>query len=185
MDFSRYSGTPVQIAVDLVNTLNPVNGSDELRNPEDVGTFANQYASVWPHPDWVVTEADLHEVRALRSRLRNVFLAKDLEGAAAVLNAVLADSSTTPRVSLHHGDPHLHFESTQATPVRWLGATAAMGLSTLLCDDGLERFGTCDSSTCEDVFIDSSRNKSRKRCSDTCATRENVAAYRKRNADDS
>ncbi|NNF63358.1 MAG: CGNR zinc finger domain-containing protein, partial [Acidimicrobiia bacterium] len=35
-----------------------------------------------------------------------------------------------------------------------------------------------------DVFIGTSRNKSRRRCSDTCATRENVAAYRKRQSDD-
>ena len=184
MDFSRYSGIPVQIAVDLVNTLDPIDGSDALASPSDVGDFANRYATVWPHPDWEVTEADLHEVRALRSRLRKVFEAEDIGVAAQELNTVLADSSATPRVSLHHDVPHLHFESMQATPVRWLGATAAMGLSTLLCDNGMERFGVCDSNSCADVFIDTSRNKSRRRCSDTCATRENVAAYRKRQSDD-
>ncbi len=57
-----------------------------------------------------------------------------------------------------------------------------MGLAVVLVDHGMERFGVCASSTCEDVFVDSSRNRSRRHCSGTCNTRENVAAYRRRKA---
>jgi predicted RNA-binding Zn ribbon-like protein len=55
-----------------------------------------------------------------------------------------------------------------------------MGLSVVLIETGLDRFGTCASSTCDDVYVDTSRNRSRRHCSDTCSTRENVAAYRRR-----
>jgi len=82
---------------------------------------------------------------------------------------------------VHAGaEPHLHFEPMDASPARWLGAVTAMGLSTVLIEDGLDRFGMCGSTTCDDVFVDTSRNKSRRHCSDTCTTRENVAAYRER-----
>jgi predicted RNA-binding Zn ribbon-like protein len=46
---------------------------------------------------------------------------------------------------------------------------------------GLERVSTCHSSTCEDVFIDLSRNHSRMFCSPSvCGNRESQRAYRAR-----
>ncbi|CAN5768492.1 hypothetical protein BH23ACT5_BH23ACT5_02510 [soil metagenome] len=50
----------------------------------------------------------------------------------------------------------------------------------LVADEGLARLGVCASNTCDDVFIDTSRNRSRRHCTTTCGTRENVAAYRRR-----
>jgi predicted RNA-binding Zn ribbon-like protein len=58
-----------------------------------------------------------------------------------------------------------------------------MGLTVAIIEGGYERFGTCSSSTCDDVFVDGSRNRSRRHCSDTCTTRENVAAHRARQRD--
>jgi predicted RNA-binding Zn ribbon-like protein len=67
--------------------------------------------------------------------------------------------------------------------VSWLGAITAMGLASVIVENGVERFGVCDSSGCNDVYIDTSRNRSRRHCSNTCSTREAVAAYRKRQTD--
>jgi predicted RNA-binding Zn ribbon-like protein len=113
--------------------------------------------------------------------LREVFNAADEREAAASLNAVLEAVSAMPRVSVH-GDrrPHLHFEPEGGSPARWLGAVGAMGLTTALIEGGFERFGRCASTTCDDVFVDTSRNRSRLHCSDSCTTREGVAAYRRR-----
>jgi predicted RNA-binding Zn ribbon-like protein len=69
------------------------------------------------------------------------------------------------------------------SPSRYLGAITAMGLSVALIEGGFDRFGICQSSTCADVFVDTSRNRSRLHCSDTCTTRENVAAHRARRRD--
>jgi predicted RNA-binding Zn ribbon-like protein len=55
-----------------------------------------------------------------------------------------------------------------------------MGLSTLVCDLGATRLGVCDASSCTNVFVDTSPNRSRRYCSDRCSSRENVAAYRAR-----
>ena len=182
MDFSHYSDAPVQVAVDLVNTLDVVAGDDSLATPDDVTLFLEMHdEGDWCRPGWRAQEGDLHEVRALRARLRKVFEAADETAAAAVINGILADVEAVPRLSVHAGaEPHLHFEPQDGSPARWLGAVTAMGLSVALIEGGFERFGTCQSTTCEDVFVDTSRNKSRRHCSDTCTTRENVAAYRAR-----
>lgn len=181
MDFAHYTDEPVQMAVDLVNTLAEYAGEEHLAAPEDVANFLTEHATGWLDvPDRVKTK-DLHEIRALRSQLREVFTATDEKAAADMLNEILADVAAIPRVSMHAGaDPHLHFEPRDGSPARWLGAVTAMGLSAVLVEDGLDRYGICRSSTCDDVFVDTSRNRSRRHCSDTCTTRENVAAYRER-----
>jgi len=182
VDFSHYSDAPVQIAVDLVNTRNPITDADMLASESDVTAFLNTHGDgEWCRPSGFATETDLHEVRALRARLREVFKAADDVGSAEIINGILTDVGAVPRLSVHAGAaPHMHFEPRDGAPARWLGAVTAMGLSVALIEGGFERFGTCGSSTCEDVFVDTSRNKSRRHCSDTCTTRENVAAYRAR-----
>ena len=182
MDFSHYTDQPIQTAVDLVNTYEDFNAVEHLDTTDDLSEFLASHAPDFDPPAGSVTEKDLHEVRAVRSRLREVFTATDDPAAAAAVNALLVDVGATPRVSLHGEGPHLHFEPDHATAARWLGAVTAMGLGVAMIEGGLDRLGVCDSSSCGDVFIDTSRNRSRRFCSDTCATRENVAAYRARKA---
>jgi predicted RNA-binding Zn ribbon-like protein len=56
-----------------------------------------------------------------------------------------------------------------------------MGLAMAFLDLGADRFGTCADPRCGGgVFIDTSRNRSRRYCSDRCASRANVAAHRER-----
>jgi predicted RNA-binding Zn ribbon-like protein len=59
-------------------------------------------------------------------------------------------------------------------------AGAAMGLAVRLAELGLERFGVCQAAPCTGVFVDTSANRSRRYCSDRCASRANVVAYRAR-----
>jgi predicted RNA-binding Zn ribbon-like protein len=180
VDFSHYTDAPVRMAVDLVNTLDAVDATERLQSAADVSSFLDQHSSDWPYAVASISEKDLHEVRAMRLRLRAVFDAADEDEAANELNTIMEDVSATPRISTHSGEAHLHFEPTETSAARWIGAVAAMGLSVVLIETGLDRFGTCASSTCEDVYVDTSRNRSRRHCSDTCSTRENVAAYRRR-----
>ena len=181
MDFAHYTDEPVKMAMDLVNTFEEFAGEEHLSTPGDVLDFLKEHTEQFPRAPDKVREKDLHEIRALRSRLREVFTTGTEGSAARLLNEILDDVAATPRVSVHAGgEPHLHFESMDASPARWLGAVTAMGLSIVLVEDGLDRFGICSSSTCDDVFVDTSRNRSRRHCSDTCTTRENVAAYRQR-----
>ncbi len=180
MDFSHYTDYPVQLAMELVNTQSPVRGEDRLTTVADLSDFVTRMAESWVHPDWRLTDGDVTAVLDLRDRLRRLFEISDDVTAAAVLNEVLAESGAAPRVSLHTGRPHLHFEPVGGTVADWLGALSATGLSFVLAEHGIDRLGTCASSRCGHVFIDASRNRSRRYCSDTCANRENVAAHRRR-----
>lgn len=180
MDFSHYNDQPVQMAVDLVNTYDTVSSQEKLLSPENVSLFVKEAEANWCGPGWAPEESDLREVRALRTRLRSVFEAATETDAAEILNSILADVGAVPRLSVHGEGPHLHFEARGESPARWLGAITAMGLTTAMIEGGFERFGRCGSSTCDDVYVDTSRNKSRRNCSETCTTRENVAAYRSR-----
>jgi predicted RNA-binding Zn ribbon-like protein len=180
MDFSHYNDEPVQMAVDLVNTLDATSGEEKLTSPEDVAEFIRSHNGDWCKPGWKPADIDLHRVRALRSQLRGVFDAADEKEAADLINAVLSDAVAVPRLSLHGEGPHLHFETEEDSPAKWLGAVTAMGLTVAIIEGGYERFGRCNSKTCDDVFVDTSRNRSRRHCTDTCTTRENVAAHRAR-----
>jgi predicted RNA-binding Zn ribbon-like protein len=180
VDFSHYNSQPIQMAIDLVNTLDTVSGEEKLSSPQDVTQFIRSRDRDCCDPDWEADERDLHDVRALRSRLREVFDSANEKAAVKVINTVLGDSGAVPRLSLHGEHAELNFETENGSPSQWLGAVTAMGLTSAIIEGGYERLGRCNASTCDDVFVDSSRNRSRRRCSDTCTTRENVAAHRAR-----
>lgn len=187
MDFSHYSDQTVEMAVDLVNTRSPFDGTDRLTSVDDLVAFLDRYADGWDPGDFVPTkptENDLADVRALRLRLRQVFHAEDADEAAMTINRLLTDVGAVPRVSTHGEGPHLHFEPTGHGVGDWLGAATAMGIATVLVEEGIDRIGVCCAGQCEDVFVDTSRNRSRRHCSTTCTTRENVARYRSRQKDD-
>lgn len=177
MDFTHYTDPPVRLAIDLINTRSMVTGEDRLATPDDLRRFLRDHDG-----DWRVTDSDLERVRSLRERLREALEVPDEARAVEVLNQILREVRAVPRLTVHeHRSPHLHFEPERAEdPAGWLGASAAMGLAVVLCEHRRERFGVCEASDCADVYVDTSRNRSRRYCSDTCTTREGVAAYRRR-----
>lgn len=181
MDFSHYSCEPVSLAVDLVNTDGRLSGRrDELMFMSDLEAFLDRHRHLWMEDSLPPTEEDIEPVRKLRKRLRAVFESTEPESAAVTINELLAGNGAAPRVSTHGGSPHFHFEPSGMTFVRWVSVVAAMGLATVIVDQGVGRLGVCAALDCHDVFLDTSRNKSRRHCSTTCSTRENVAAYRMR-----
>jgi len=181
MDFSHYTDEPVDLAVDLVNT--DETESDEIDDLPRLKEFLSRYESLQPIDLTAAGEDDLLRIHALRDVLREVFDAPDEATAVGHLNGILAENDAIPRLSLHSGAPHLHFEPVGSSVSSWVGAIAAMGLAGVVVDHGISRFGSCQASNCRDVFVDTTRNRSRLHCCGTCSTREAVAAYRKRQAE--
>lgn len=181
VDFSHYTDQPVDLAVALVNTVD-TNG-DALADFGQLKEFLTAYRNLWVGVADAPLKKNLGKVHKLRDSLHQVITAEDDAAASEEVNRILDDYGAAPRVSVHSGHPHLHFEPTGATMVSWLGTTTAMGLASVIVEHGVERFGVCDSGDCEDVYVDTSRNRSRRHCSSTCSTREAVAAYRKRNSE--
>lgn len=181
MNFSHYSCEPVEMAAALVNTDQRAAGKgDWLRDVEHLRAFLEPFAPMWEGETQRLTTGDLDRVKRQRDRLRAVFAATDTERAVADINTLLAEYHATPRVSTHGGEPHLHFEPRGSAVHEWLGVVTAMGLATVMVENGLDRFGVCAADDCADVFVDTSRNRSRRHCSTTCSTRGHVAAHRRR-----
>jgi len=79
--------------------------------------------------------------------------------------------------------PHIHVSRAAAPMADRIAAHLAMGLAELLVSGDSGRLRSCASPTCRDVFLDESRNRSRRYCdSRTCGNRLHVAAYRARKA---
>jgi predicted RNA-binding Zn ribbon-like protein len=181
MDFSHYTTKPVELAVALVNTRGV--DTDTLSESTELSDFLGQFRNLWEGVAKPPRKNEIDDVRALRESLREIIESGDEELASKRVNRLLDAYGATPRLSTHNGTPHLHFEPVESAMICWLGAITAMGLASVIVEHGVERFGVCGSSGCNDVYIDTSRNRSRRHCSNTCSTREAVAAYRKRKTD--
>src|SRR5207244_7181072 len=94
---------------------------------------------------------------------------------------LLAQSSARPQLAAHDGLWHLHLPPPESPLVAHMAAEAAMGLASVIRDHGLERLRVCAATGCLRVFVDTSRNRSRRYCNpDICGNRTNVAAFRAR-----
>jgi len=61
-----------------------------------------------------------------------------------------------------------------------IASATAMSLLEAIRTDGWERFGLCAGAPCCCVFVDRSKNRSRRFCSDLCADRVAQALHRRR-----
>ncbi|MEU8568421.1 CGNR zinc finger domain-containing protein [Streptomyces pathocidini] len=182
MELAYYS----DFAVRLVNSEDPSRGNDELTSVEAVRAL---FGGAWQAARRA-TEADVTRLRAVRTRLRAVFEAAgegDEVRAVDLLNALLMEFPVSPQISGHEtrdedGRPHwhLHIADHPANATAGFAATASMGLAFQLTELGVDRLGICQAAPCRNAYLDTSTNRSRRYCSDRCATRANVAAYRAR-----
>jgi predicted RNA-binding Zn ribbon-like protein len=169
------------LAVALVNTDVPHRADDDALT--DVASLRDLLGH---HKTWAerATADDVATLRALRRPLRAVFeRAAGGDHAAAVdqLNALLQTAVIRPQISGHDAqDWHLHISEGAVDVATAYAAAALMGIAVTVSEVGLDRFGTCQAPSCDNVFIDTSTNRSRRYCSERCATRANVAAYRAR-----
>jgi predicted RNA-binding Zn ribbon-like protein len=125
---------------------------------------------------------DLGELKTVIEKLHAVFATQDTKMVAQLLNALLSEYASAPRLS-SHGDTlwHLHVDSNDHAPwAEWFAASSALALATLLAEKQRSPGGLCASPTCKRPFIDLGKGGGRNYCSPRCATRERVAAYRKR-----
>lgn len=173
MDFVRYA----EAAADLVNT--DLVGADG----PDLAALRGHLADRQRLLDQC-TERDCVELDTFRASVRPVFAASaghDHDAVVTGLNRLLQRHPITPQISDHEPDNlHLHVATSAASVADLLISEALLGLATLVCDLGADRLGGCAAQRCDNVFVDTSPNRSRRYCSDRCSSRANVAAYRAR-----
>ncbi|MFB7899187.1 CGNR zinc finger domain-containing protein [Streptomyces xiamenensis] len=102
--------------------------------------------------------------------------------AAHALNRLLADCGARPRLSRHDGQPwHLHVDrGDDAGWADWFLASSALALAQVLTEYGRATWGTCASPRCGTLFLGTGPGSPRRYCSPACASRERVAAHRRR-----
>ena len=166
--------------VELINT-GRAGSADQLRNAADLQRLADRYAFAGTR----ARTGDLAAAVDYRGRLEAIVTAceTDDEPAAIVqINALLAATGAIPQIVAHDGrGPHLHVSKPTSPLASRMAAHFAMGLASLLVAGQAHRIRTCASPTCHKVFVDLSKNSSRRYCdSRTCGNRMHVAAYRAR-----
>lgn len=178
MVFAHYTEEHAAVAAEIVNTDPSVAVTDAsvVADPDALALFLDGRGALRA----AVDDADLARFSRLRERLVAVFTAKDEEETAARLNDALEEAGGRVQVVASGNQWQVGFVPPDEGPIDELAATATLGLAALFAQSGRARFGRCSAPDCRDVYIDVSRNRSRRYCSDSCSSRTNVAAFRAR-----
>jgi len=175
----------VSVAVALVNLLTP--GEDRGRGyqpPEGDERTAAVGAVLRASGGREATCEEAAELCFVAAELREVFEAVDtgaIDDAAAQVNALLIRTGARPELERHDGQSwHLHFHAaSESLPAGW-AAGCATGLAVVLGGDLHDRLGVCTAPRCDRVYVDTSRNGTRRYCSTSCQNRVKTAAFRAR-----
>jgi predicted RNA-binding Zn ribbon-like protein len=170
MDYDTYGSGAVELAIDLANA-----------DLEEMQGFLTAHAEWFtPGTPLELTSAEANRAAATAQLVRAVALADAEDDVLDRLNELLALARPRPYATQHDGELHLHYARPEASALEQLTTTVAMGLSQVVVQHGWQRLGVCSAEGCDDVYVDTSRNASRRYCSNTCASRSTVAAYRAR-----
>ncbi|MFE0464026.1 CGNR zinc finger domain-containing protein [Kitasatospora sp. NPDC058965] len=164
MRYVDYIGNLTRLAVEIVNGDEP----SELRR-----AMFDQHRIAEPEPE---------QLGAFVALLTDAVRAASHGGPLGPVNALLEQYPPLIRVDDHDGEgaPHLHFAPNGEDPVSWLGRSCAAALAHVTCGDPAVTIGRCHAADCERLYVDDSRNRTRRFCSNACASRTTVAAHRAR-----
>jgi predicted RNA-binding Zn ribbon-like protein len=178
--FNAYKEQLGDFVQDLINTYDPfLEQPEHLREVSDLEQFLRQRGFALSHP---LHPKDLDNVRELRETLRSIWNNSNVDTMREQLNVLLSGEQLSLQLN---DDMNWRFALDPETGLlQGIGVAAALGIALLLQEYGHERMRACASNPCRDVFVDTSRNKSRRFCSERCANRYNVAAFRGRQKDD-
>ena len=186
VNFNSHTDAVVAMAVEFVNLL--TEGERRGRRylpPAAEDRVARLGALLRAAGGRVATEADAADFASLAGQLRAVFArvaAGDLDGAAGRVNDLLRVTGAHPALERHDGEPwHVHFHAAdEHSLAKGWAAGCATGLAIVLGGEYHDRLGVCTAPHCDRVYVDTSRNGSRRFCSTACQNRVKAAAFRER-----
>jgi predicted RNA-binding Zn ribbon-like protein len=129
----------------------------------------------------MVDDAEVRWLRRLRTQVRAAWEDPDEAVAVSTLNGLLSRCPVQPRLQLEIDG---HYEFRWDAPGRrvraFAGGLIAGALLAEIRAHGRDRLGVCDAGPCRCVYVDGSKNRSRRYCCQLCADRANQAASRAR-----
>jgi len=189
VNFNSHLDTVISVAVSLVNTLTPGEARGRGYQPpagEAACAAVTAALRTGQRSARDVTVAEATDLAVAAGMLRAVFdavEAEQVDDAARMLNTMLAETGARPRLDQHDGEPwHLHFHGRDDSLAQGWAAGCATGLAVVLGTDMYKRLGVCTASRCDRVYVDVSRNGTRRFCSTACQNRVKAAAFRARQA---
>jgi predicted RNA-binding Zn ribbon-like protein len=169
-----------RLSLDFLGTVGSRRGPephDHLARPADLAEWATRSGLVTEPPR--VTAAQLAATRELREAVYRVILGRvDGTGSTAADVGALNAAAQRPPVELSlDGDGAVR----RAGTVSQLLSTIARDALDLLGSDQIRLVRECDGPTCTRLYVDSSRARNRRWCSNSeCGNRAKVAAFRRR-----
>jgi predicted RNA-binding Zn ribbon-like protein len=168
-----------------VNSLPEIDGEgvDRLANLDDMTEFLQEY----PYTGAIRRDdVELDQLRSARSQLRQLWTG-DRVAAVPIVNAMLRDGRALPQLVIHDGyDWHIHATDDAAPLATRITVEVAMAFVDVIRSDEFDRVRVCSADDCEAVYIDYSKNGSKRYCdTGNCGNRMNVNAYRRRKAEES
>jgi len=187
VNFNSHTDAVVAMAVEFVNLLTegehrgkrylPPNGQERIARLDALLKTAGGRR--------LATESEAAEMVQLAAQLRVVFesvAVGDLDRAAGRVNQLLRVTGARPAMERHDGEPwHVHFHAAdERSLAKGWAAGCATGLAIVLGGEYHDRLGVCTAPHCDRVYVDTSRNGSRRFCSTACQNRVKAAAFRDR-----
>ncbi len=127
---------------------------------------------------------ELAAVRGIRTRILALWNV-DRDEAVPLVNAMLRDGRALPQLVRHDEfDWHIHASEASDQLAQRILVETAMAFVDVIRADEYGRIRVCDADDCESVYVDFSKNGSKRYCdSGNCGNRMNVNAYRRRKAE--
>jgi len=175
----------VAVAVELANALTPGEAYGRPHEPPDDSALPSAVTAALRagrSEAGQVSPGEADAFRPVAAAIRAVFdaaAAGQADAAARLVNDMLARTGARPRLERHDGEPwHLHFHGAEDSLVTAWAAGCATGLAVVLGGESRGRLGVCSAPSCDRVFVDTSRNATRRFCSTACQNRVKAASFR-------
>ena len=183
VELDSYIDAGVIAAAGLVNGLTP--GWRHGRQMSEIEPHSIIRAALACDPPSLtrLRQRDIPGFVGLAGLLRKVFLAldgRDLDRASDELNRMLAQHPAAPHLAKETGVWRLHHHAPDAAPLPMWTSICAEGIARMIGTQAAHRLGVCGAPNCDRVYVDTTRNASRRFCSTTCQNRVKTAAFRLR-----
>lgn len=170
MHLNPYGQDAIELIVDLAN-----------RRPSSVDELIERCRSAGLVIDMPVGDGDLAAALDLVDRWCEIVDARGEDERAQLVNRLLAETSTHPRMTDHTGQGwHLHYRDDDVPLAQVLRAITSVGTALHLAGRGMDRVGRCALPECQEVYADTSRTGRQRYCSTRCANRDAVRRHRAR-----
>jgi predicted RNA-binding Zn ribbon-like protein len=178
----------VEASIDLANALGPGYSGGysyvATADPAECIRLGNQIFSRFDGQWEQFQPAESSQLARLAASLHDIILLlaeRDVASAVPLINALLSEFPSTPHVSTTPPwSLHYHDHSLPGASAWQIGCAAALG--SFISSGAWQYLGRCEAERCDRVFIDDTRNRSRRFCSTRCQNREKVRSFRLRAA---